>query len=94
MEYYVLSALPLRLGVFTNNDARPQVKQNQFGQRDNIDYTGESLFLAWVQANSQLGAGIILQQGRGKAQKVVGSDMIQTVIANSLTFALSASHSL
>ncbi len=93
-EYYLLPTLPIRAGFFTNFDARPKVSHNSTGQRDHVDYNGESLFLAWVQPNSQLGAGIILQQGSGEAQKVANSSLVQKVSANSFTFAFSATHSL
>lgn len=94
VEYYILPSLPIRVGWFTNKDARPEINPNQTGQRDHIDYNGESLFLAWVQPNSQLGAGVILQQGWGEAQKLSGSSVIQKVSATSYTFAFSATHSL
>lgn len=94
MEYYLLPSLPIRLGWFTNFDARPKINPKVTSQRDHIDYNGESIFLAWVQPNSQLGAGVILQQGWGEAQKLSGSSVIQKVSAASYTFAFSATHSL
>jgi len=94
VEYYVLPSLPIRVGAFTNYDARPKVKSNETGQRDHIDYYGESIFLAWVQPNSQLGVGVVLQQGSGDAQKLAGSSVIQKVSATNYTFAFSATHSL
>lgn len=93
-EYYVLSSLPLRFAFFTNNDARPKLNSNQSGQADHIDYNGGSLFLSWVQPNSQLGAGVVYQQGRGEAQKIAGSTAIQRVDAKSVTLVISATHSL
>ena len=92
-EYYLIPAVPVRVGVFTNNDARPEVKQGEVGQPDHIDYLGYTFFLAWVQPNSQIGAGVALQDGSGKAQKVGGSLEIQDVEASSFTFAFSATHS-
>lgn len=110
LEYYLMAALPLRLGFFTNNDARPEIqrgtpsgdiacnKDEDFtakycGQPDHIDYIGESLFIAWVQPNSQIAAGIVLQQGKGEAQKL-GDHQVQDVEASSYTFAFSATHNL
>lgn len=94
MEYYLIPAIPLRIGAFTNNDARPTVQEGGMGQPDHIDYLGFTLFLAWVQPNSQIGAGVVLQEGKGKAQKVgPPSKDIQTVEASSFTFAFSATHS-
>lgn len=63
-------------------------------QTDHIDYFGESLFIAWVQPNTQTAAGVILQQGTGKGQKLAGSPLVQDVSASSLTFAFSATTSL
>lgn len=112
-EYYLLPAIPLRLGVFTNNDARPKVNKvdpakvdvatvcstaatrvKYCDQPDHIDYLGETLFIAWVQPNSQVAAGFVLQQGKGQAQKVGGTYRVQDVIASSYTFAFSATHNL
>lgn len=93
LEYFVLPSLPLRVGAFTNFDARPEINKNKFGERDHIDYIGGSLFLAWVQPNSQIGAGAVLQQGSGEAQKISTSRVIQDVEANAFTFVFSATHS-
>ncbi|MBI2602644.1 MAG: hypothetical protein HYW48_06285 [Deltaproteobacteria bacterium] len=92
-EYYMTPSIPLRLGLFTNNDARPKVEENKTGQRDHIDYNGASAFLAWVQPNSQIGLGMIYQLGKGKAQKLADSLVIQDVEAESTTIAFSATHS-
>lgn len=93
LEYYLVPSIPLRLGLFTNNDARPKINHDTAGNRDHIDYNGMSIFLAWVQPNSQIGAGFIVQDGRGEAQKISGSKTVQTVEASALTFAFSATHS-
>lgn len=92
-EYYITASVPLRVGVFTNNDARPEIQEGKTDQQDHIDYIGYSLFGGWVQPNSQVAGGVILQNGEGKAQKVGGSTAIQTVVAQSYTFAVSATHS-
>ena len=94
LEYYLFPAIPIRSGIFTNHDARPQVQAGGSGQADHIDYLGGSLYLAWVQPNSQIGAGVIYQSGSGSAQKIgAPSVAIQDVEASSLTFAFSATHS-
>ena len=92
LEYYVVPAVPVRVGVFTNNDARSDVDKKYAGQPDHVDYSGMSLFASWVQPNSQIGAGIVLQNGTGSAQKL-GNAVIQDVEATSSTFAFSATHS-
>ncbi|MFK7872696.1 MAG: hypothetical protein AB8C84_05920 [Oligoflexales bacterium] len=92
MEYYVVPAVPVRVGIFTNNDARPEVSEQYAGQNDHVDYSGASLFASWVQPNSQIGAGVVFQQGSGKAQKL-GDSVIQDIEAVSSTFAFSATHS-
>lgn len=92
-EYYVTPAIPLRIGVFTNNDSRPKLKEGKKNQRDKIDYIGASLGLSWVQPSSQIGGSIIIQKGEGKAQKIINERTIQEVEATSIAFAFSASHS-
>jgi hypothetical protein len=93
-EYYLTGALPLRMGVFTNYDSRPKVVVGQTGQQDHIDYYGGSFFFAWVQPNSQVGAGVVFQKGKGQAQKIGSpSTDIQDVDATSVTLAISATHS-
>jgi hypothetical protein len=91
-EYYITPSIPIRGGFFTNYDARPEVEAGKSGQADHIDYMGYSLFGGWVQPNSQVAGGVILQTGEGKAQKT-GDANIQTVEALSYTFAISATHS-
>ncbi len=63
------------------------------GQPDHIDYLGESLFIAWVQPNSQIAGGVTLQQGKGQAQKL-GDHQIQDVKSAQTSFAFSATHNL
>jgi long-chain fatty acid transport protein len=92
IEYYITPSIPVRVGVFTNNDARPEVKEGETGQPDHIDYLGYSLFFAVAQPNSQIAIGGIFQQGEGKAQKIASST-IQEVEAESMTVAFSATHS-
>jgi long-chain fatty acid transport protein len=93
LEYYLVPSIPVRVGVFTNNDSRPKLDHAEQAQRDHIDYLGESLFFAWVQPNSQIALGAVLQQGKGEAQKT-GDLNVQEVIASSSTFAFSLSQSL
>lgn len=90
-EYYLTPSLPLRFGLFTNNDSRPEVSDNKTGQSDHIDFLGTSLFLAWAQPNSQVAFGAVVQQGEGKAQKIGGYN-VQDVEAFSGTLAFSATH--
>ncbi len=110
-EYFITPSLPLRVGVFTNNDARPKVAtgthnaaagqtcsnldyyKKYCGQPDHIDYYGGSLFIAWVQPNSQISAGVTVQQGTGKAEKL-GDDKVQDVKSQQYSFAFSATHNL
>ena len=92
LEYYVMPQLPARFGLFTNNDARKNVEKGKSGQLDHIDYKGASVFLAWVLPNSQVQVGIVQQQGTGKSQKALGTQ-IQEVEASMSTFAFSATHS-
>jgi long-chain fatty acid transport protein len=112
MEWYMTPSLPLRFGLFTNNDARPKVKKGTSNvaagqtctqsldyykkycaQPDHIDYYGGSLFIAWVQPNSQISAGITVQTGTGKAQKL-GDDLVQSVSSRQYSFAFSATHNM
>ncbi|MGE0173063.1 MAG: OmpP1/FadL family transporter [Oligoflexales bacterium] len=91
VEYYVTPAIPVRWGLFTNYDARPELDENKYAQRDHIDYIGTSLFFAWVQPNSQVALGGIYQVGDGEAQKL-GDFQIQKVESTSVTYAFSATH--
>ena len=90
IEWYATSSFPLRLGYFTNNDARPEVEKGLTDQRDHIDYQAFSLFLAWVNPNSQVSVGAVVQSGEGQAQKIGGSQNIQDVEAFAYTLAFSA----
>lgn len=90
-EVYATPSIPIRAGIFTNNDARPDVDPKKANQPDHIDYKGASLFLGWVQPNSQISVGTVAQRGTGSAQKA-GGEKIQDVEAQSVTFAFSASH--
>jgi hypothetical protein len=110
-EWYMTASIPLRIGLFTNNDARPEVKKGNYnataedncgkaafrekycGQPDSIDYIGESVFIGWVQPNSQVAAGFTFQQGTGQAQKL-GDHQVQDVEASSYAFSFSATHNL
>ncbi|MEZ4742054.1 MAG: hypothetical protein R3B45_06365 [Bdellovibrionota bacterium] len=93
MEYYLKPSVPIRLGLFTNNDARAKIDHKKTKQRDHIDYIGESIFLAWVQPNSQMSLGVVLQQGVGEAQKT-GDLTVQEIEADARTLAFSISHSI
>ena len=91
-EFYFTPSLALRFGLFTNNDSRPVLDKSKNAQRDHVDYTGLSLFMAWVQPNSQVALGTVAQVGSGEAQKT-GSYDIQAVSASATTIAFSATHS-
>ena len=91
-EIYVTTSVPIRLGFFTNNDARPEIDRSRGSQDDHLDYKGASVFVGWVQPNSQISVGTILQQGKGEAQKISGSTNVQDVVALSTTFGISATH--
>jgi hypothetical protein len=87
-EYYISPTVPVRLGVFTNSDARTNVIQ----QGESINYTGLSLFFGWAQPNSQVSLGTVVQKGTGTANKV-GNGNLQTVEALAYTVGFSATHS-
>lgn len=92
-EYYVTPAFPLRVGFFTNNDNRPQVESGKAAQPDHIDYYGMSLFVGWTQPNSQIAVGGMVQQGKGKAQKL-GTSAIQDVEAIAYNLGFTVAHLL
>lgn len=92
LEYYITPSVPMRVGLFTNYDARPELEEGKLGQAEHIDYNGASLFFALVQPNSQVALGAIYQLGAGKAQKT-SNVAIQDVEAESMTVAFSATHS-
>jgi hypothetical protein len=92
VEYYLSPSFPMRVGFFTNNDARPVIDKSVASQRDHIDYYGVPFFLGWVQSNSQISAGAIYQWGTGEAQKT-GSVKVQEIQGSMTTYAFSATHS-
>lgn len=94
LEYFVLDSLPVRFGFFTNHDSRPKLNKIDLGQRDHIDYYGESLFLSWLRSKNQIGLGVVFQQGSGEAQKLSENVAIQKVRAQSFVFAFSATRIL
>ena len=94
LEYYLIPAVPIRLGFFTNKDARPDVDKSKMNQRNHIDWYGGTIFLSWVQPNSQIGAGLIFQQASGSAQKVGGVYTIQDVEGQAFTLGFSATTTL
>jgi long-chain fatty acid transport protein len=95
LEWYVVPALPVRLGAFTNFDTRPKVQKGKAeSQPDHINYYGGSFALAWSQSGGQIGGGAAVQYGQGQAQKIAGSDEIQEVSALSTTLFFSATHNL
>ncbi len=94
LEWYITPNVPVRFGVFTNNDARPDIDETKTDQADHIDYTGYSMFFVWAQPNSQVALGGIYQGGKGKAQKIAGSTAVQDVEATSYTIAFSATQNI
>ena len=94
LEYYLIPSVPVRIGFFTNNDARPEVDKTQVNQRNHVDWTGGSVFLAWVQPNSQIGAGVIVQTASGYSQKIGGVNVVQDVEGQSFTLGFSATTTL
>jgi hypothetical protein len=92
-EYFLTASVPVRFGLFTNNDATPMPTTSKKGQPDHIDYIGSSLFFAWAQPNSQVSAGIVVQQGKGKSQKNATESTLQNVEALAYTVGFSATHS-
>lgn len=92
-EYYMTPSFPMRLGLFTNNDARDKPDAGNAAD-ERVNYVGSSLFFAWALPNSQIGAGATAQAGRGKARKIRGDDSIQDVRSWSATLLLSATHSM
>jgi hypothetical protein len=92
-EYYLTASIPVRVGFFTNYDATPTPDEAKKGQPDHIDYMGGSLFFALAQPNSQISAGVVVQQGKGKSQKIADSTNTQDIDALAYTFGFSATHS-
>jgi long-chain fatty acid transport protein len=93
-EWYATPSFPIRLGLFTNNDNREKPSLSEKKYNDHIDYIGGSVFVAWVQPNSQIGVGAVYQSGTGTAAKTgASSSALNEVAASSITYAVSASHS-
>lgn len=108
-EFYILPTLPLRIGAFTNKDTRPDIVEVEDGSvncntaanasndacisGDKLDWLGQSVFLAWVQPNSQIALGTVIQEGSGKSRKVAGSTSVQKVEGFQYTIGFSATQS-
>jgi long-chain fatty acid transport protein len=93
-EYYVTPSVAMRGGFFTNNDSRPSLSTSKYTGGTNVDYKGGSLFAAYIQPNSQISLGAVVQSGAGKAQKVSGSTALTDVTSSITTFAFAATTSL
>ena len=93
-EYYVTPSVAMRGGFFTNNDSRPSLSTSKYTGGTNVDYKGGSLFAAYIQPNSQISLGAVVQSGAGKAQKVLGSTALTDVTSSITTFAFAATTSL
>lgn len=93
-EYYMTPSIAVRAGAFTNNDSRPEPVKTKTNQEASIDFKGGSLFFAYIQPNTQLGLGAILQRGTGKSQKVAGDTSLQDMTGSITTFSFSATTSL
>ena len=94
-EYYLTPQFPLRLGFFTNKDTRPEIKENgKTDQLDHVNYLGITSSLSWAQASGQVTGGVSLQRGKGKAQKVSQSPVVQDVVGTSYAFFFSATHDI
>jgi hypothetical protein len=92
-EYYVTPSVPVRVGFFTNSDATPTPKSSKLNQADHVDYTGMTIFGALAQPTSQLSAGAVIQQGKGKSQKLYNDPSTQDIEAFAYTLGFSATHS-
>ncbi len=94
VEYYVTPSVAMRGGFFTNNDSRPSLSTSKYTGGTNVDYKGGSLFAAYIQPNSQISLGAVIQSGAGKAQKVGSSTTLTDVKSTITTFAFAATTSL
>jgi hypothetical protein len=94
VEVYPVAFLPVRLGLFTNHDARPAPDPQKTGQPDHVDYYGAAFAVAWASGGSQIGAGFVGQYGTGKSQKLAGSYVIQDVSATFYSVVVSTSYTL
>ena len=93
-EYYVTPSIAVRAGGFTNRDSRPDLTKGKTGQTAHIDFVGGSLFLAYIQPNSQISVGAVMQQGSGKSQKLAGKTGLEDVKGSLTTFGFAATTSL
>jgi long-chain fatty acid transport protein len=89
-EYYLTPSLPLRAGLFTNLDARPDLQRGRSNQEEQIDFYGGAIVLAWAAGNVQIGLGTVAQIGSGEAQKIAGDKNIQKVESTFYSAVLSA----
>jgi len=93
-EYYVTPSIALRAGAFTNNDSREDVITGKTNQGTKIDFKGGSLFVAYVQPNTQLSLGAVVQKGTGKSQKLEGVTKTEDMSGSITTLSFAATTSL
>ncbi len=78
-EFYLTPSFPIRFGLFTNFDSRPELSANKTSQEDHIDFYGSSLVVSWASGGAQIGIGTVAQYGTGESQKVADDRTIQEV---------------
>lgn len=92
-EYYVTSKWAVRVGVFSNVSATPEVEAGQEGQDEHVDLYGFSASLTHFTHNSAVTFGFAYSQGTGEAQVLDDQPDIQDVEYSSVTAYLSGTHS-
>lgn len=93
-EYYVLSNLALRVGLYSNNAITPEVKSGRANQAEHVNQIGGTLGVTLYRPGSSLTLGAGYTRGSGKGQAFSDDTGIQTVNQNALTLYLTGSYQL
>jgi len=91
-EYYFNAAWAIRGGIFTNNANTPEIVPGQINQSDHVDLTGFSLSISRFSKSSSITIGFTGSYGKGQAQVIAGSPLIQELDQSVKTLYLSTSY--
>lgn len=90
LEYFIISDIALRAGVFTNRSNSPEPVEGETSGLEHIDLYGGSTSVSYFSRNSSLTLGSSYSYGTGKAQVVSGTGVQD---ANAYTWAVFLSSS-
>lgn len=90
MEWRLTRWLPVRLGGFTNRDARPRLAEGVANQTEHLDLYGATFQAGVLVEDREIALAASFQRGKGKAQKLMSNDALQNVVGEALSLVLSS----